>query len=678
MDKLREIITTFDQEYIREFHVFINRQKAKKERKDLKLFEILSEPKTYKSEEIVTILYDKVTKSKKAAYHALRKRLFEHITEFIVLKQMEDDPTTASSVMGLFSLVQYLFGKKSIQLGWKYLRKAEELAQTSEQYLLLNNIYLLQMEWSVHECADPFNVIEEKWIANKHQVRLEENAVVVLGLIRHKLKQQRLDGVDQHIERMIREILQKYDLDEAIFKRPKLLFTVLAILRSAYLGRRSNIELFEPYAIRQYDTVQANDGFSKHNHYYKLSILYMITHVLYRNFKFKEAEIYLEEFATVLEQYNRSHYTDFYPKFLMLKATIFAYTGRVAEAIELYEEGLKDKKNKLNTQDKLNILLNLSVVYFMQESYDEVLNVLNKMHHHTHTTKGHANKSHSDNFLAKKMGKEWLMKKNFLEVMAWCDLEDYNVALSRIRSIDRNFKEFFETQKVYKRAKIYLSYVKKYINQPSWLTKDVFHNEIVPGLGVQPGRKEDVQLIAYYSWLKSKAYNWGPYKALLDVINNTIVIEPSEERIEALERRIQPSKANTPITLSQEYLKIPHGLGKEKSELKDAWEKAYDAQKFEEALLEFHEILETDDVEDQHYFYAALSALYQKTKVPQNAIDWLDKVQCDSYGEDLDWYKSLAYILLEKNDEAKKILEHIEQSESEKRQEEVTKLLELI
>jgi len=673
MDKLREIITTFDTEYIREFHVFINRQKAKKERKDLKLFELFCEAKMYKPEEIVTMLYNKVAKSTKAAYYALRKRLFEHITEFIVLKQMEDDPTTASSVMGLFSLVQYLFGKKSIALGWKYLRKAEQLAETSEQYLLLNNIYLLQMEWSVHESADPFNIIEEKWIANKYQVRLEENAVVVLGLIRHKLKQQRLEGKDQHIELMIREILQKYDLDEAIFKRPKLLYTVLAIIRSASLGRR-NIDLFEQYAIRQYDSVEANEGFSKHNHYYKLSILYMITHVLYRNFKFKEAEIYLEEFARILEQYNRSHYTDFYPKFLMLKATIFAYSARGKEAIELYEDALKSKKNKLNVQDRLNILLNLSVVYFMQEDYGEVINVLNKMHRHT-------NKNHSDNFLAKKMGKEWLMKKSFLEVMAWCDSEDYNFALGRIRSIDRNFKEFFETQVVYKRAKIYLGYVKKYINQPTWLTKEVFHNEIVPGLGVKPGRKEDVQLIAYYSWLKSKAYNCGPYEALLDVIKNTIVIDPSQERLAALDRRLknQPAITNALKTLSQEYLKTPFPIPKnEETSIQQNWAEAYKAKDFEKASEQLSEILETDKAKDQHYFYGALAALYQKNKEPEKAVDWLDKVEGGLYSEDIDWYKGLAYIQLEKNEEAKQILEHIAKLGSEKRKQEAAKLLKLL
>ena len=40
MDKLQELINTLSEEDKREFRVFINRQKSKKQRKDLDLFEM--------------------------------------------------------------------------------------------------------------------------------------------------------------------------------------------------------------------------------------------------------------------------------------------------------------------------------------------------------------------------------------------------------------------------------------------------------------------------------------------------------------------------------------------------------------------------------------------------------------------------------------------------------------
>ncbi len=42
MDKLKELINTLSEDDKREFRIFINRQKSKKQRKDLDLFELIS------------------------------------------------------------------------------------------------------------------------------------------------------------------------------------------------------------------------------------------------------------------------------------------------------------------------------------------------------------------------------------------------------------------------------------------------------------------------------------------------------------------------------------------------------------------------------------------------------------------------------------------------------------
>ena len=115
MDKLQEIINTLSDDDKREFRIFINRQKSKKERKDLDLFELLC--LQLNSKEIQSRLYKT---SNKVAYHTLRKRLLKHLTDFIVLKQIDADTTAASSISGLITMAAYLLKNQSNELAWRF------------------------------------------------------------------------------------------------------------------------------------------------------------------------------------------------------------------------------------------------------------------------------------------------------------------------------------------------------------------------------------------------------------------------------------------------------------------------------------------------------------------------------------------------------------------------------
>ena len=129
MDKFQEIINTLAEDDKREFRIFINRQKSKKERKDLDLFELICAEVNAK--EIQTKLYKTPNK---VAYHTLRKRLLKHLTDFIVLKQIDGDTTASSAISGLISMASYLFKNQSTELAWRFLSKAEQAAIKNEQH----------------------------------------------------------------------------------------------------------------------------------------------------------------------------------------------------------------------------------------------------------------------------------------------------------------------------------------------------------------------------------------------------------------------------------------------------------------------------------------------------------------------------------------------------------------
>ena len=88
MDGLSNIISTLSDDEKKEFRTFINRNKRIKKRKDVELFNLLEREEDLKPKEVIAKLYSTPNKE---AYHANRKRLFKHLTDFIVLKNLKED-----------------------------------------------------------------------------------------------------------------------------------------------------------------------------------------------------------------------------------------------------------------------------------------------------------------------------------------------------------------------------------------------------------------------------------------------------------------------------------------------------------------------------------------------------------------------------------------------------------
>ena len=504
MDNLKEIIQTFSENDKKEFKAFINRLKKKSQRKDLDLFVLLDSNEDLEAEQVLKKMYPD---GKKEAYHALRKRLFRHLTDFIVTKQMQEDATAASLVMGLLSLSRYLFEQDCERLAWRYLKKAEQQARSNEQYDLLNAVYNLQIEKSDSEFSDDLEEIIRKRNENKQLKEEDERANIANSIIRKELKRVRLEGKPVDIDKIITEVLEKYQLTEAVFKRPKLMYKLMSIARSAILVKKEFYS-FEPFIINQYNNIKQQSGFRKKDHFYKLSLLYMIAHTLYRNKKFEEAEKYLVELEKNLHQHNKSYYVQFYPKYVMLLSAICMFTGNYYRATELLEFLLYESGVKLSKTNYLNAILNLSLYSSQLEHFERANEILLSL-------------AHTDKWCEKIMGKEWVLKKNMIEAMLQYELDNHDIALNRIRSIERNFADIFKIKR-YQRVKTFVGIIKQYISNPDLGSSKSFHKKVEQSFRGVPAYREDIQAIGFYTWLKAKMENRKYYDVLLELMGNTV------------------------------------------------------------------------------------------------------------------------------------------------------------
>ena len=499
MDKLQELVNTFSNEDKREFRIFINRQKSKKKRKDLDLFELIDQQFSPK------IIQEKLYSTpNKVAYHTLRKRLLKHLTDFIVLKQIDDDTTATSSITGLISLATYLFTKQSYNLGWRFLLKAEQTAIDNEQYEILNNIYHLQLKRVDIEFAPDINDIYKKWNKNKILVNENEKANIAYNFIKKELNEIRIKGEDKNLEKIIGKLLKKYELTDLVFKRPQILYKVLDLTRRVMLSRK-DFFAFEPYIIKAYDELIKQHGFSKRNHFYKINFLYMISHILYRNKKFTASNTYLDKMITSMEEYNKAYYLQFYPKYIQLKAANLSYMNDNQLAIDLLQKVDEDVLKKMSTNETLNTQINLCVYYFNQTLYKEANQIIQTF-------------NHSDSWLEKKMGKEWVLKKNLIEIIIQYELGNIDIVLNRIRAFHRNFSSLYN-QPIYQRVAEFIEFIKTLIDNPNKIKKMDYKIALSDKLINAPQDQEDLQAMAFYCWMKSKIINQDYYSVLLDLVH---------------------------------------------------------------------------------------------------------------------------------------------------------------
>lgn len=504
VDYIRDIIITLKDDDVKEFRTFIQRQRSKKERMDLHLFEILLEDNNLKAKEICTLLYGNANNMN--AYHSIRKRLLKQLMEFLVLKRMDEDSTSASYIMGQISISQFLFENNRGETAWYYLLKSEELALKNEQYDLLDNIYNLEIANANHSAAPKMTTIIDNWRTNKQLADEDERANVAQMIIKYNLEKKITEKADLDINLEIEKVLDQYELDNVVFKRPKLLYNFLTIVRSAVLASKDYVS-FAPVVIDLYTETNRKELFQKKDHYYKLSILYMICHVLYRSRNFPLALDYLTQFKTEMDANKGSHFAMFYSKYVLLYAAVKSYSGDNEESIEILEKALPIV-TKDNVADALNINLNLAVYLFQQEKYSETLRTLIQF-------------EHNDSWYSKKMGAEWVMRKNLIELLTHFEKGNTDIALSKIKQFKKNHKKMLNLA-IYSRIKTFLGFVQDCIDKPFWVASKEYYDHVDNTLERWPIESEDLQAMAFYCWLKSKMLQKGYYYVLVETVNGRL------------------------------------------------------------------------------------------------------------------------------------------------------------
>ncbi len=482
---IEKIFKTLSKSDKKEFLLFLGRKKRKDNRKDIEI-----------SKALMSDMSPKVDNANN--YHAIRNRIKKELIVFIFLKQIENDNTGESELLNEINLCRFLFNNQLEKEAWGYLLKVEKKALKIQNYNGLYATYMLMLEYSYSD--EYINIAEtiEKKNTIKNYLDNEEKLIDTLAIVRNKLHHFKVEAKTQSLTNLIEDFKSKIDLNHpSFYQYPKQVCNYLELVRGSLLYNRDIREL-EPIALDLYNKTKAQDSFTKHNVSYKIKILYILCHALYRNYKFEECLTYLDEIEKSLSSVKLGYLNHYYAKIASLQSSIYFLSNNISQAIETLEVFF-NSKTKINTKDELNLKLSLLTYYAYNKEYRKANRFFIQMHH-------------SNGWYKKLMGQEWVFKKNSIEMLLQFEMGKDDIALNRINAIIKNNKELTDLTQ-YKDVIYFLKLFKKYIEDPTSITsKDLLN--VSKDDSIESADNE-IKKTAFYSWFMAKVQNKDPYEVLM-------------------------------------------------------------------------------------------------------------------------------------------------------------------
>jgi len=493
---LEDIILALSYQEQTQFISFLEKKNKRKDIKNIQLFRIIASKKLT-SNEICKKLYNN---NNKDAYHALRKRLYDAIIDFTASLNLEEENSTDMQIIKYILASRTFLIQNNIKVAYKILDKAEKLAEEHFLFAILNEIYHTKIQYAYKNPSLDIDLLFEKFEQNKKQHHLEDQLNIVYAKIRKTLNNITYKGEIIDFETVLNKTLSEHGIrfsDSLSFKSFYQLMTIVnlsAFVTNDYLKT-------EPFLISTYHTLKKHKT-KPNDLFYNIQVIYIIANTLFRNKKFKESLLYLNEMHQLMLVKKHKYYNSFKLKYKLLHALIDNYSNKQDKAIHDLE--LVSNLKHTDIESILDINLSLAVFYIQKNDFNKAFKLFKKFYH-------------TDKWYTEKAGIEWVIKKNLIEIILHIELCNIDMVESRILSFKRHYFKYLK-QINEQRAINYLGFVEHYYKYPESVTSAEFKEKIESSFEWLGEKKEDIFVMSFYAWLKSKIEKKSLYRTTLDLV----------------------------------------------------------------------------------------------------------------------------------------------------------------
>ena len=496
MTSLNDIIRAFSLEEQQQFVQFLVKKNKRNDAKNIQLFQLLLN-EDFSSNEIAMKIYKKKNKD---ALYALRKRLYQSVIDFTANHSLEDEGSIDMQIIKYLLAARNYLAKGHYKMAYKILEKAEFIADEHQLYPLLNEIYHTKIQYAYKNENIDLNVLTEKFKRNQELHKLDEELNIAYAKIRKAIKEVTYKGAIFNFQELVEGIFEEHSInvnDALSFKSLYQLITIVSI--SAFATK--DYYKIEPFLLSSYDVLKDHKSKDKQLLYH-IHVIFAIANALFRNKKFKASLQYLHIMHELMLQERKKYYSLFRLKYNLLLGLNQNYSGEHQQAIESLEPFVQKSHPDLSSQ--LDIYLSLIMCYFQQGEFKKAMRIFTKFYH-------------TDKWYIEKAGKEWVLKKNLIEILLHLELENIDLFESRLLSFKRTYYQYLKDIGQ-QRAINYLSLVEEYYKNPKIVTTQEFHEKVENTFEWLSPQVEDIFVMSFYAWLKCKMEQKPLYETTLLLI----------------------------------------------------------------------------------------------------------------------------------------------------------------
>ncbi|MEO1013248.1 MAG: hypothetical protein AAFX53_18290, partial [Bacteroidota bacterium] len=152
----------------------------------------------------------------------------------------------------------------------------------------------------------------------------------------------------------------------------------------------------------------------------------------------------------------------------------------------------------------LDVKLLMIMFLFQQDNFPEAYQIIKAL-------------THSDAWYEKKIGWIWVVKKNLIEILLLIELDKLDLVLIRIQRFRAKFSKRLKDSGQ-DRVLTFVRLIGRYYENPKQVTTQEFKDAVENSFEWLGKEQEDIFVMSFYAWLKSKMEQENLYKVTLELV----------------------------------------------------------------------------------------------------------------------------------------------------------------
>ncbi|MGQ2983546.1 hypothetical protein [Flavobacterium sp.] len=494
MNSLTDVVLLMTSEEKQLFKAYLRTRNKRSDVQNIRLFKIIETDDINVEEKFID------GKDNRDAYHALRKRLYDTLVDFMANRAFEKGTSEPHEVLRLIVVSRLFFEHKLYKAAFKCLAKAEVKALKLDHFSLLNETYQLQAQYAHFNVGLSMAEVIGRYNANREKMEMEEKLNMGYALLRKDLADIYHKGKVVNFRTLVKGTMASLGISLDDILSFKSLYQILFIANE-YASLNSDFSLVEPFTEKSYAFIAAKEDKAEGQLYYHIYILYLLANAHFRNRRFAESKDYLGKMFVQMQKQSAKYHSRFILRHSLLLALNENYSGAWQAALDLTEKALKTATAKSDPVD-VNDLRMCAVIICVQQHDKAAFKHLKLF-------------NHSDAWYEKKMGVDWAIRKALVEIAAYADHDNTELALSRLKSFKRRYKKYLadvNEERVFAFAQL----VERYLLKPEIAQHPDFARGIL-SLKANDA-KEDIFVVSFMAWLLAKAKKRPVYEVIMEMM----------------------------------------------------------------------------------------------------------------------------------------------------------------